>query len=1198
VFVEKLTLFGFKSFNQRISLEFGSGISSIIGPNGCGKSNVVDAMRWVLGEQSTKQLRGTKMEDVIFNGTRDEKPLSMAEVELTLNNDRGRLAIDYGTVSVARRLYRSGVSEYFINKQPVRLKDVRDLFMDTGMGSHAYSVIERQMVDNILSDTTGHRRFLFEEAAGIMRYKTRKKEALTKLEATERDLLRVNDIITEVERQVLSLKRQVGKAERYRELEAEIRTLDLAYSRERREAWKSEIAELKGRHITSAQGAQEGETQVATLEARLAEIHLGVLEAERSLAEARELLAQTSDEIGRRNSRILVLRERIDAARQRIQEAGAHQVRLADRKERNAVAATEVDAKHAELAGRETLEREERDRREARLRDAEERVRDLRRELSEAKQRFDEGREARVRSESALEAALRRSTDLAARTGEIAERKKAAGADRESRQAGLAELRAKLERAQAELAEAQEDMRVHEVRVENLRARLDMSRKSLAEKHAEEAAAKSRLGTLEDLKARYEGYEPGVRALMLEASRDPGVLGTVGELVNIPHEWRKALEPVLSRVWQVLVVSDTASARRLVRRLGQESLGFADLVTLDRLPGAPPPQGPNVWASEIVETDASFRPLVRYLLDDLALVPDLDDALRLVAHGSARRAATASGEIVDLARISGGSGGPEGAGLVEREEAIERCRRTLDSLVRTLSDLARHETELLDEQTALDVQGTAMTERIESHRRTVADLEKEEAAATQGLSHVEDLLDSLDLEHGALETAGLEVAAEESRLTIGVATHRTQEGDLQALLQRAELELTTGEGERETMLNALHEAQVAYATLDADLRDARATAERLTTERSDLEQEWTRTLAEESEAKTLVGVTESEIVRLGDEIESLNGIHAERANVVAEREAEKSEAVTREQIDSEALREARRGASRSRQEAHEFELRLHDLGGELKHLEERLWAEYELAPEALDQLEPSPLPEDGQERLTEMRDRLRRMGPVNLLAVEEYEEKSARFEFMSTQRDDLLRAKDSLMKTIEEINKTASGMFLDTFTKVQENFQRTFQVLFQGGECSLTLTGNDPLEADIDVMARPRGKKPQSIAQLSSGERALTAIALLFAIYLVKPSPFCILDEVDAPLDDANIDRFVAMVKEFSERTQFIVITHNKKTMEAADCLYGVTMQKPGVSTVVSVELDGERATKRKRNGNGHTEAKADPLSPESAVAQ
>jgi len=1200
VFVERLTLFGFKSFNQRISLEFGSGISSIIGPNGCGKSNVVDALRWVLGEQSTKQLRGTKMEDIIFNGTRDEKPLSMAEVELTLNNDRGRLAIDYGTVSVARRLYRSGVSEYFINKQPVRLKDVRDLFMDTGMGSHAYSVIERQMVDNILSDTTGHRRFLFEEAAGIMRYKTRKKEALGKLEATERDLLRVNDIITEVERQVLSLKRQVGKAQRYRELEAEIRTLDLAHSRERREAWKTEIAQLKGRHLTSAQGAEEGEAQVATLEARLAEIHLGVLEAERSLSEARELLAQTSDEIGRRNSRILVLRERIDAARQRIQEAGAHQVRLTDRKERNRAAATEVAAKHAELAARETVEREERDRREARLREAEERVRLLRGDLSKAKQEFDVVRETRVRAESALEAAARRSLDLSDRARDIAVRQNAALAERAARQTAMAELHARLEEAKAELAEALEDMRVHDVRVENLEARLEVSRKGLAEKQAEEAAAKSRLGTLEDLKSRYEGYGPGVRALMLEAARDPGVRGTVGELVTIPHEWRKALEPVLSRVWQVLVVSDTQSARRLVRRLGQESLGFADLVTLDRLPESTPPPRGNVWASEIVETDAAFRPLVRYLLEGLALVPDLDDALRLVAHGGARRAATASGEIVDAASISGGSGGPEGAGLVEREEAIERCRRTLDSLVRTLSDLVRHEAELLEEKANQDARGTAMTEDIESRRRVLADLEKEEAGASQALTHTQELLDSLGQERGALASAEAEVAAEQSRLRDELETQRIQEGDRQASLAGAEADLLTGEGERETVLSALHEAQVGYATLDADLRDARVTAERLTTERTELDLEWTRTLADEVEAKELVVATESEIVGLGDEIESLNTLYAERANVVAEREAEKAEAVAREQIDSEALREARRGANRSRQEAHELELRLRDLTGELKHLEERLWAEYELAPEALDRLEASPLPEDGQERLAEMRERLRRIGPVNLLAVEEYEEKSTRFEFMSTQRDDLWRAKDSLMKTIEEINKTASGMFLDTFSKVQENFQRTFQVLFQGGECSLALTGDDPLEADIDVTARPRGKKPQSIAQLSSGERALTAIALLFAIYLVKPSPFCILDEVDAPLDDANIDRFVAMVKEFSQRTQFIVITHNKKTMEAADCLYGVTMQRPGVSTVVSVELDGERAPKRKKSGsgNGHNEAEADPLSPESAVAQ
>jgi chromosome segregation protein len=1204
VFVEKLTLFGFKSFNQRISLEFGSGISSIIGPNGCGKSNVVDAMRWVLGEQSTKQLRGTKMEDVIFNGTRDEKPLSMAEVELTLNNDRGRLSIDYGTVSVARRLYRSGVSEYFINKQPVRLKDVRDLFMDTGMGSHAYSVIERQMVDNILSDTTGHRRFLFEEAAGIMRYKTRKKEALTKLEATERDLVRVNDIITEVERQVLSLRRQVGKAQRYRELQDEIKGLDLAYSQGRRRAWKDEIALLKERHAGLDRGAEEGEAQVATLEARLEEIHLTVLEAERSLGEARELLAQAADEIGRRNSRILVLRERMEAARQRIQEAGAHQVRLSDRKERNAAATAEVETKQADLAGRELLEREERDRRESQLREAEERVRALRVQLGEAKQGFDGGREIRVRAEGALEAAVRRQDEMGARSRERSERQAAAGDERGARGIALDALRARLVAARAELAAEQENLRVHEVRAENLRSRLEVSRKGLAEKQAEEAAAKSRLVTLEDLKARYEGFVPGVRALMLDAARDPGVRGTVGDLVSIPHEWRKALEPVLSRIWQVLVVSDTATARRLVRRLGQESLGFADLVALDRVPDAPARGGGMTWAAEIVEAEGPYRSLLRYLLDGLALVPDLEDALRIVQTGAAPRAATASGEIVDAARISGGSGGPEGADLVEREEAIERCRRTLDNLVRGLSDLARHETELLEEKAALDARGAALAADLESRRANLAALEKDEAGASEAVRHAETTLRTLAEEQAALEDALAGIAGERASLAAEVETARARERALQETLEAADRECASGEAEREAVLASVHEARVAYATLDADLRDARATRERLAAERTDLESEWVRTLAEEAEAKQLVIDTEQEIVGLADAIQELNVVHEQRAGVVAERDAKKSEAVAREQIDSDALRDARRGAVKARQDAHELELRLHDLTGELKHLEERLRADYELDADALDRLEDTTQVQEAPERLAELRERLRRMGPVNLLAVEEYEEKSTRFEFMSTQRDDLLRAKDSLMKTIEEINKTASGMFLETFAKVQTNFQNTFQVLFQGGECSLTLTGDDPLEADIDVMARPRGKKPQSIAQLSSGERALTAIALLFAIYLVKPSPFCILDEVDAPLDDANIDRFVAMVKEFSQRTQFIVITHNKKTMEAADCLYGVTMQRPGVSTVVSVELEGERSggRKKKGSGNGHEEAKdraaEDPLSPESAVAQ
>jgi chromosome segregation protein len=1081
---------------------------------------------------------------------------------------------------------------------------VRDLFMDTGMGSHAYSVIERQMVDNILSDTTGHRRFLFEEAAGIMKYKTRKKEALAKLEATERDLLRVNDIISEVERQVHSLKRQVGRAERYRELLDEIRGLDLAWSRRRRREWKEELAVLGARHAETLRSAEAGETQVATLEARLAELRLAVLETERALGEAREFLAQAADEIGRRNSRILVLRERMEAARLRIQEAAEHQVRLADRKERNVQSAEEIEEKIVALTGRGGVERAEREARESVLRDVETLVRELRERVAGERRNFDDRRENLVRAEGAAEAAAGRLLETEARMVARNGRLEIGRVERGARAAAVASLHERMESARGRLGELEEDGRVLETRQENHRSRFELLRKSLSGKQAEEAAARSRMGTLEDLKARYEGYVPGVRALMLEAERDPGVHGTVGDLVSLPHAWRDALEPVLSQVWQVLVVEDTATARRLVRRLGQESLGFAAFVALDRVPERPMRVGNTAWAAEVVEVDDRHRGLVRYLLDGLALVPDLDTALRVVGDGTALRAATAAGEIVDAALISGGSGGPQGAELVEREEALARCRRNLDSLVHALGDMMRHEEELLGEKRELEKMSLALVSGLDAARKALAGLEREEAGEAQAFRHAEGTLGALEEEGIALDGLHADITRERTGLRVRVDEARTEVARLQAGLAEREVELARAEAERESVLAAVHDARLVCATLEADLRDAHAAAQRLVRERTDLEEEWTRTVRDEADARELVVQTEQDVVLLAQEVQELNVVLDERGRVVAERDGEKAEAVAREQIDADTLREVRRTAGRSRQEAHEFELRLHDLNGEVKHLEERLHAEYELAEGALEEESETPIPEGASERLTELKERLRRLGPVNLLAMEEYQEKSQRFEFMSTQCEDLVRAKDSLMKTIEEINKTASGMFLDTFSKVQENFQRTFQVLFQGGECSLQLTGDDPLEADIEVMAKPRGKKPQNIAQLSSGERALTAIALLFAIYLVKPSPFCILDEVDAPLDDANIDRFVAMVKEFSNRTQFIVITHNKKTMEAADCLYGVTMQRPGVSSVISVELNGVRAAKRpgKGAGNGHGEGDSpreeDPLSPESVIAQ
>ena len=1197
MFVEKLTLFGFKSFNKKVTLEFGSGISGILGPNGCGKSNVVDAMRWVLGEQSTKQLRGAKMEDVIFNGTRSEKPLSLAEVELTLNNERGKLPIDYSTVSVARRLYRSGASEYFINKKLVRLKDVRELFMDTGMGSHAYSVIERQMVDNILSDTTGHRRFLFEEAAGIMKYKTRKKEALAKLEATERDLLRVNDIIVEVERQVGSLKRQVGKARRYRELMDEIRGLDLAFSQRRRMEWLEQIAAVDAGHQNAVKTAEEGETQVTTIDARLQETHLVLMEEERALSEARENLAQVDDDLGRSNSRILVLRERLESTHTRIHEAKEYKVRLTDRRDRNVNDTRTKKTTLEELSGHESKEQEVLSERETTLAAAEEKVRGLKEKLSNNQEAWAESRDKQVRAESEVEAADRRGKEQTEQMEARENRSLTVREEEKTLKEGLGQAQTRLETAKGRVEAVEEDLRVYGMRRDNHAARTEVARRGVAEKREQEAAARSRLLILEELQATYEGFDPGVRALMLEDTREPSVKGTLGDLIHLPAEWSAALEPALSQVWQYLVVSDSQAARHLVGRLREEALGFASLISLDRVPETAPRQGSLTWAAEVVDTDPAYRGLVRYVLDGLALVNDLDTALKVVREGQAVRAATRTGQFVDQAVISGGTGGPSGSELLEREKALERCRASAESLMSAVKELVAHEGELTQEETVLESKKAELDAKLQEAVSGRTDAEKEEAEFSVRLSHCREVLADLEREGAGLQKQKTELVAERARLVQELEGYKSLAEAAGNEIQTLETELTAAESGREEVLAAVHELRIRWSKLEAELQECRKELGRLGEQSHELTTEWDRTVQEEKDSETRVIEITEELETLATTVQELHVTRDQRAETVANREREKSEAAAAELQDSEALREIRRRATGARQESHNLELKLHELRTSLEHLEERLLEEYEVSGEELNTIEIGEIPENAPETLADMKERIRRLGPVNLLAVEEYDEKAKRFEFMTTQRDDLFQAKDSLLKTIDQINQTASGMFLETFSQVQENFERTFKVLFQGGECSLELTGEDPLEADIDVRAQPRGKKPQGIQQLSSGERALTAIALLFAIYLVKPSPFCILDEVDAPLDDANIDRFVNMVKEFSGRTQFIVITHNKKTMEVADCLYGITMQRPGVSSVVSVKLDGVARDVPKENGNG-SGTHEDSLSPESVIAQ
>jgi len=1199
VFVDKLEVFGFKSFSQRLELSFGSGISGVIGPNGCGKSNVVDAFRWVLGEQSTKQLRGDKMEDVIFNGTRDIRPLSMAEVHLTLVNDKGLLPVEYDTVTVGRRLYRSGQSEYTINRQPCRLKDVRDLFLDTGMGSHAYSVIERQMVDNVLSDTTGHRRFLFEEASGIMKYKTRKKEALGKLESTQADLTRLSDIIHEVGRETESLKRQVGKAERYREIKGELKGLELSLYYRRLSDLSTRLGSLADSGATLSTAEQQAEAALIAAEGRLEQLRLESIMADRQLAGAREDLARLDGEITDRNHRILVLSERDAATRQRIDAARERIAVLSMRREEN-----EADGIRAEEARRGheaalVVESERLTALDGRFRELDGQFRERREDVGKKKQLSLDLFQERMKREGDLRQCLSELAQIEAAETALELEKGGLSARRDEiiqrlteGRLAVAELVERIDSANLNVAEL-----VERIAAADHQAREHAEVEALARQEA--AGVTSSLNTLENLRSSYDGFDPGVRRIMLDHGQEGAVLGTVADLVRVPAEWVEALRPVLGGWMQHVVTHSVDDARGLIRKLADESAGYVNFLPLDLMvprehPLLPAHPGVIGQARNFVTAPPEVRALVDHLLGDVLVVENLGRALELAAEDqwSAWRFVTADGELLDGIRLGGGKGGDRSHDLLEREREIATMGARLAELA---LDVQRHERA---RQEALGERIVAETE-LDEVRRTVTGLLAERASREAEVGRLEGERNGVDEREADLV---LRAASHQARREALADNRHRLEGALntasddsqtaEAAYHQEETALALLDAERESARSVLQETRIAAATREAALSECRERIERVKATAREISADNERCLLDVSEGEERLIQLAADMTVLAAEVEQLHGGRDGRVQAVAEKDRIVVDLNVSVDLAEGSAREARKASSELRERAHGEELLRTELKGEWRNLEVRLYEDYDLSTNEL-LLTPRdwPVTEAGEDvvleivetDVVELKDKLKRLGPVNLLAIEEYEEKSTRLTFLKEQFDDLIRARDSLHEAIAQINSTASNLFIETFRQVQENFQKTFLVLFQGGECSLTLVGDDPLECEIEIVAKPRGKKPQSIAQLSSGERALTAIALLFAIYLVKPSPFCILDEVDAPLDDANVDRFVAMIREFSTRTQFIVITHNKKTMEACDTLYGVTMQTPGISQVVSVKLseaeevlEGRKTTARR----------------------
>jgi chromosome segregation protein len=1176
MYLSKLEVFGFKSFAQRVSLGFDSGISAIVGPNGCGKTNIVDAIRWVLGEQRYSALRSEKMEDVIFNGTKTRKALGMAEASLVIENTKGILPSEYSQVTIGRRIYRSGESEYLLNKVPCRLKDILDLFMDTGMGADAYSVIELKMIETILSDRTDERRRLFEEAAGVTKYKHRRKAAYRKLESVQADLLRVNDLVTEVHKAVNSLERQARRAEQFNEVKTRLRTFEIDLMEREYAQVLGRLDPLKERQQTLHREKSLSDTGLIDVESQLETLRTGLLESEKLLAEAQRDSSLQREKTHRVEEKNLVAAEQVKASRAHITRLEHEDQDLHAERTRQGAMREQLQARLDELKISQSRTEDELRQRQAELQETAGRL-DARKgertalndRMITMVQRLAERQAERDRTQGRLDAIgaglLETEQENAAYTGELT---------RLAEQ--IAALTAEDHQRRRAFAAAEVCFYDAESRKKSLRERAEALQRNEADLRAEIERHAARLDFLKGLIESREGLPEGVRFLVSSDRWSPSRKLTVADAVHAEEDYRVAIEAALGDMAGLMIVTSAGDAARGVALLQEEEKGKAAFVCLDRLPrivrnyALPVLPGVRGWALDLARFDPEYAPLFAFLLDRVLIVDDSAAAAAVASMTTGVRCVTLQGEIgTSVGILRGGSRRHDEGGNIGKQQQMESIRATIAGIESRLTAVSGERSAVLAKDDAIDLK--ELNEEVKSVEKEMhavemriaqVAFEKKRAEETIGenSAHIARLsaeIESLRADMAARLPELEQLHTEKDDIDMQL---RTATGDVRLLeeewnertrvVQDLGIALVHARNDYQTSLNDIERAGATLAAIGESLEKHRADAE---LERRAI-----------SSTEAGVEVNRRELERLFQELHILE---ARRAEI------EQETGTLRNAIHAAELRirDQRRVHDDALRFLHDTELKIADLTARADHLRARAREEFEL------DLELKTYPDTEfvdfaalREEIQALKDKIKTMGNINFAAFEEYSAEKQRLEFMTAQRADLLEAERTLLATIEEINATAQRKFLETFALIRTNFIETFKSLFDpGDEADLKLEEEvDPLEARIEIVAKPRGKRPTSIDLLSGGEKTLTATALLFAIYLVKPSPFCILDEVDAPLDDSNVDRFTRILRKFSDNTQFIVVTHNKRTMEAANALYGVTMEEEGVSKLVTVRFN------------------------------
>ena len=1178
MYLKSIEVQGFKSFANKIVFEFHNGITGIVGPNGSGKSNVGDAVRWVLGEQSAKQLRGGNMQDVIFSGTETRKPLGFASVAITLDNSDHKLDIDYEEVTVTRRLYRSGESEYLMNGVNCRLKDINELFYDTGIGKEGYSIIGQGQIDKILSGKPEERRELFDEAAGIVKFKRRKNTALKKLDEEQQNLVRVTDILSELTRQLGPLERQsetariyLKKKEELKQLEVNMFLVETSYIRE-------QLKEVEAKYQAAQDELNQTQSVFEQTKTEYEELEKELEQLDEKIQQARELSSQNALKKQQLENDIQILREQIRAAHQSDQH---YQERIAFIQQE--LSRREEEAK-GHLEEKEQLEEKVKDISEKKL-EKQKKLEQLHGEIDGCSSQIEESKNEiieilnqRASTKGKMQRYDAMLEQIGIRKAALSQRVLKLKSDESEQTEIIKAHQQKYQEISERMDELNQDYRKTEKEVTSLRKLMDDQNKQLEAAQTSYHREASRLESLRNMSERYEGYGNSIRRVMEQKANQPGIHGVVADLIKVQKKYEIAIETALGGSIQNIVTDNDQTAKYLIEFLKRNRYGRATFLPLTNMRKSSFNNGAALkeagvigTADTLVESDDAYRTLLSQLLGRTLVVDTIDHAIAIGRkYNHSLRIVTLEGESLSPGGSMTGGAFKNSSNLLGRKREIEELEQSVVTLKQDMQKMQASISKNRDDRNVLRDHLSDLTEELQK-------LQLSQNTEKMNIAQAETKIREIRSGYGQLKSEGREIEGQiqeiktnSSAIQAEMELSSAREKEQENLVNEKQAVLDTLQREEAERAKELNDIQIELSSIEQKRSFSQENIERIVQEERGLREELEHIRISMEESSQDMEKKEADILEIQKTIQAAGEAQVEDEKAMEAYLKKKEELNVQHKSFFNRRDELSSHISLMDKECFRLNSQKEKLDERQENQINYLWEEYEITPSQASEYKMEEVPERTTIRkdIAELKDSIRKLGNVNVNAIEEYKEVSERHKFLSAQHSDLVQAAETLKGIITELDEGMRKQFTEKFEQIRIEFDKAFKQLFGGGKGTLELMEDeDILEAGIRIISQPPGKKLQNMMQLSGGEKALTAIALLFAIQNLKPSPFCLLDEIEAALDDSNVTRFAQYLHKLTKNTQFIIITHRRGTMNAADRLYGITMQEKGVSTLVSVNL-------------------------------